>query len=89
MAPHKWHRFKSSQAECEARMEILKARNEESTREVCYDTLDTVGQSERYDRLVTGPLRIFLESPFQLVHEFNLEFLSTFTLKKDITKFRR
>ncbi|MFS7978004.1 hypothetical protein Hanom_Chr10g00910591 [Helianthus anomalus] len=65
-------------------MEILKTRNEELPRKVCYDTLEMVGQRDRYDNLMTGPLRIFFEAPLQSVYEFNLEFLSTFSLKKDI-----
>ncbi|MFS7919471.1 hypothetical protein Hanom_Chr03g00213031 [Helianthus anomalus] len=62
MAPHKFLRFKTSKLENQTRFETLQARHEEPPRQVCYDTLEMVEQRERYDALVTGPLRIFLET---------------------------
>ncbi|MFS7965642.1 hypothetical protein Hanom_Chr09g00764601 [Helianthus anomalus] len=83
MAPHKWMRFMAAHGWCEAHMERLNARHEEPPRQVCYDTLETVGKRERYKNLVMGPLRVFLETELQSVYEFNLEFSSSLTFKKD------
>ncbi|XP_021975147.1 uncharacterized protein LOC110870264 [Helianthus annuus] len=83
MAPHKFLRFKSAELECQNQFAVLKTRHEEPPRQVCYDTLETVGQRERYDALITAPLRIFLETRLRSIHEYNMEFLSTLTFNKN------
>ncbi|MFS7997556.1 hypothetical protein Hanom_Chr12g01143141 [Helianthus anomalus] len=82
IAPHKFLRFKTAELEFQNRFEILQARHEEPPRHVCYDTLDAVGQRERYDALVTGPLRIYLETRLWSIHKYNLEFLRTLKYKR-------
>ncbi|KAJ0926242.1 hypothetical protein HanRHA438_Chr04g0168801 [Helianthus annuus] len=51
-------------------------------RQVYYNTLETVGQRERYDALVTGPLRIFLETRLRSIYQYNMEFSSTLKFKR-------
>ncbi|MFS7979097.1 hypothetical protein Hanom_Chr10g00923351 [Helianthus anomalus] len=83
MAPHKFLGFKTSELNYQNQFEVLQARHEEPPRQVCYKTLETVGQRERYDALVTGPLRIFLETRLRSIHEYNKEILSTLTFNKN------
>ncbi|MFS7945404.1 hypothetical protein Hanom_Chr06g00523901 [Helianthus anomalus] len=82
MAPHKFLRFKTSELEYQTWYETLQARHEEPLRQVCYETIEMVRQRERYNALVTGPLRIFLETRLRSTHQYNMEFLSTLTFKR-------
>ncbi|KAF5767721.1 hypothetical protein HanXRQr2_Chr14g0628021 [Helianthus annuus] len=50
-------------------------------RQVCLDTLEALGQIDRFNNLVTGPLRSALCTRLHSVHEYNMEFYSTFAFK--------
>ncbi|MFS8022870.1 hypothetical protein Hanom_Chr16g01444601 [Helianthus anomalus] len=56
-------------------------------RKVCLDTLEIVGQIDRFNNLVTGPLRAALCTRLHSVHEYNMEFYSTFALKGKVEPF--
>ncbi|KAM0057492.1 hypothetical protein Hdeb2414_s0005g00158811 [Helianthus debilis subsp. tardiflorus] len=45
------------------------------------DTLEAVNQIDRFNNLVTGPLRAALCTRLHSVHEYNMEFYSTFVFK--------
>ncbi|MFS8034560.1 hypothetical protein Hanom_Chr17g01582601 [Helianthus anomalus] len=77
----KFTRFNANEWAAQARFEVLKTRPEENPRQVCLDTLEVVGQIDRFNNLVTGPLRATLCTRLHSVHDYNMEFYSTFTFK--------
>ncbi|MFS8022936.1 hypothetical protein Hanom_Chr16g01445351 [Helianthus anomalus] len=56
----KFTKFNTAEWDYQARYDILKTRPEETPKQMCLDTLEVVGQLDRYNTLVTGPLRVAL-----------------------------
>ncbi|KAJ0845210.1 hypothetical protein HanRHA438_Chr15g0711021 [Helianthus annuus] len=74
----KFTRFNANELDAKARHDVLRTRPEEYPRQVCMDLLGTVNQWDRFNNLVTEPLRADLTTRLRSVHEYNLEFYSTF-----------
>ncbi|KAM0035960.1 hypothetical protein Hdeb2414_s0015g00452691 [Helianthus debilis subsp. tardiflorus] len=74
----KFTRFTANDLNARARYDILQTRPEEYPRQVCTDLLAMVNQLDRFNNLVTGPLRVVLTTRLRSVHECNMEFYSTF-----------
>ncbi|MFS8008791.1 hypothetical protein Hanom_Chr14g01277031 [Helianthus anomalus] len=85
--PKKFTRFTQNEWAGQARFEILQTRPGENPRQVCLDPLEVVGQIDRFNNLVTGPLRAALCTRLHSVHEYNMEFYSTFALKAKVEPF--
>ncbi|KAF5758822.1 hypothetical protein HanXRQr2_Chr16g0733841 [Helianthus annuus] len=56
----KFSRFNASELAAQARYDVLRTRPEENPRQVCMDTLEAVNQIDRFNNIVTGPLRATL-----------------------------
>ncbi|MFS7905870.1 hypothetical protein Hanom_Chr01g00052711 [Helianthus anomalus] len=54
----KFTRFNHNKWAAQARFEVLQTRPEENPRKVCLNTLEAVGQIDRFNNLVTGLLRV-------------------------------
>ncbi|KAI3784471.1 hypothetical protein L1987_43570 [Smallanthus sonchifolius] len=72
-----------NEAWCHERLRTLRRRDEESHIQVCYDTLDTVGQRGRFLNLVTPPWRRVFENDRDSVRELMMEFLATFNFQQN------
>ncbi|KAF5781140.1 hypothetical protein HanXRQr2_Chr11g0480031 [Helianthus annuus] len=77
----KFTRFNASELAAQARYDVLRTRPEENPRQVCMDTLEAVNQIDRFNNIVTSPLQVALCTRLHSVHEYNMEFYSTFVLK--------
>ncbi|KAJ0685882.1 hypothetical protein HanLR1_Chr11g0408101 [Helianthus annuus] len=78
---NKFLRFKPSEWDYQACYDILQTRPEETPKQACLETLEAVGQLYRYNTLVTGPLRVALGARLHSVHEYSMEFYSSFAFK--------
>ncbi|XP_021975392.1 uncharacterized protein LOC110870522 [Helianthus annuus] len=75
----KFTRFNANELDARARYDVLQTRPEEYPRQACMDLLALVNQLDRFNNLITGPLRIALTTRLRSVHECTMEFYSTFT----------
>ncbi|MFS7988083.1 hypothetical protein Hanom_Chr11g01030411 [Helianthus anomalus] len=83
----KFIEFKPKEWNYQQHFNVLKTRPEEIPRQVCLETLEAVGQLDRFNTLVTGPLGVALCTRFHVVHEYNMEFYITFTFKAKVEPF--
>ncbi|KAJ0880663.1 hypothetical protein HanRHA438_Chr10g0465771 [Helianthus annuus] len=74
----KFTRFNANEQDAKARYDVLLTRPEEYPRQVCTDLLGLVNQWDRFNNLVTGPLRVALTTRLRSVPEYTMEFYSTF-----------
>ncbi|MFS7913653.1 hypothetical protein Hanom_Chr02g00144201 [Helianthus anomalus] len=84
---NKFTKFKANEWDYQDRYDILKTRPEETPKQVCLDTLEAVGQLERYNALVTGSLRVALGTRLHAVHEYSMEFYISFAFKEKAEPF--
>ncbi|MFS8034117.1 hypothetical protein Hanom_Chr17g01577461 [Helianthus anomalus] len=84
---NKFTRFKPKEWDYQARYNILQTRPEETPKQECLDTLEAMGQLGRYNTLVTGPLRVALGTRLHAVHEYIMEFYSSFAFKSKTEPF--
>ncbi|KAJ0540274.1 hypothetical protein HanHA300_Chr08g0296381 [Helianthus annuus] len=75
----KFTRFNANELDARARYELLQTRPEEYPRQACTDLLTLVNQLDRFNNIVTGPLRVALTTRLRSVHQCTMEFYSTFT----------
>ena len=74
----KFTRFNATGLNERARFDVLQTKPEEYPRQACMELLTMVNQLDRFNNLVTGPLRVALTARQRSVHKYNLEFYSTF-----------
>ncbi|MFS8017830.1 hypothetical protein Hanom_Chr15g01385001 [Helianthus anomalus] len=77
----KFTSFNQNEWNYQACFDVLKTRPEEIPRQVCLETLEAVGQLDHFNTPVTGPLRLALCTRLHAVHEYSMEFYSTFAFK--------
>ncbi|MFS7912857.1 hypothetical protein Hanom_Chr02g00134811 [Helianthus anomalus] len=77
----KFTKFKTNEWDYQALYDVLTTRPEEIPRQVCLETLETVGQLDHFNTLVMCPLRVALYNRLHAVHEYSMEFYSTFTFQ--------
>ncbi|XP_035837816.1 uncharacterized protein LOC118485613 [Helianthus annuus] len=77
----KFTRFNANELDAKAHYDVLKTRLEENPRQVCINTLEAVNQLDRFNTIVTGPLRAALCTRLHSKHEYIMEFYSRLTMK--------
>ncbi|MFS8024465.1 hypothetical protein Hanom_Chr16g01463541 [Helianthus anomalus] len=68
----KFTKFNTAEWDYQARYDILKRRPEETPTQVCLDIMEAMGQLDRYNTLVMGPLRMALGARLHMVHEYSM-----------------